>query len=73
MHECEAITEAAMFDGDVPVLLEEVMGDPSRVQHVRARWIDSDSLDTFLDPDNAHLTVEGYPAPVRAVVVATTA
>lgn len=33
-------------------------------------WIDSDSLDAFLDPLNEGLTLEGYPAPVRAVVIA---
>jgi tRNA (mo5U34)-methyltransferase len=45
----------------------------TRKEQRKTDWIDSDSLDTFLDPDNAHLTVEGYPAPVRAVVVATSA
>lgn len=33
-------------------------------------WIDSDSLDAFLDPNDNGLTQEGYPAPVRAVVIA---
>ena len=33
-------------------------------------WIDSDSLDSCLNPDDQRLTVEGYPAPVRAVVIA---
>ena len=33
-------------------------------------WIDSDSLDAFLDPRDHLLTREGYPAPVRAVVIA---
>lgn len=33
-------------------------------------WIDSDSLETFLDPQDSGLTVEGYPSPVRAVVLA---
>jgi tRNA (mo5U34)-methyltransferase len=37
----------------------------------KTRWIDSDSLDRFLDPADPARTVEGYPAPVRAVVVAT--
>lgn len=37
----------------------------------KTRWVDSDSLDRFLDPEDPGLTVEGYPAPVRAVVVAT--
>ncbi len=37
----------------------------------KTAWIDSDSLDRFLDPEDSSLTVEGYPAPLRAVVVAT--
>ena len=37
----------------------------------KTEWIDSDTLDRFLDPGDPGLTVEGYPAPVRAVVVAT--
>mgnify|MGYP000032398788 FL=1 len=34
-------------------------------------WINSESLDAFLDPANPGLTVEGYPAPVRAVLLAS--
>lgn len=37
----------------------------------KTQWVDSDSLDRFLDPENPGLTMEGHPAPVRAVVVAT--
>lgn len=33
-------------------------------------WINSESLDAFLDPLRPGLTVEGHPAPVRAVVLA---
>jgi tRNA (mo5U34)-methyltransferase len=33
-------------------------------------WIASHSLDSFLDPANPNLTIEGYPAPVRAIVLA---
>jgi tRNA (mo5U34)-methyltransferase len=36
-------------------------------------WIDSDSLDAFLDPMDHRLTREGYPAPIRAVVIAESA
>jgi tRNA (mo5U34)-methyltransferase len=36
-------------------------------------WIDSESLNTFLDPHESRLTVEGYPAPVRAMVIAEAA
>ena len=36
-------------------------------------WIDTQSLDDFLDPHNPAKTVEGYPAPVRALLLATAA
>lgn len=38
-------------------------------QH-KTEWIDSYSLDTFLDADDPTRTIEGYPGPVRAVVLA---
>jgi tRNA (mo5U34)-methyltransferase len=34
-------------------------------------WIDSFSLEDFLDPTDCSRTVEGYPAPVRACFIAT--
>jgi tRNA (mo5U34)-methyltransferase len=33
-------------------------------------WIQTESLKDFLDPENPDKTVEGYPAPVRAVFIA---
>ncbi|RLM23062.1 tRNA 5-methoxyuridine(34)/uridine 5-oxyacetic acid(34) synthase CmoB [Brenneria alni] len=36
----------------------------------RTDWMISESLADFLDPDDQSKTVEGYPAPVRAVLVA---
>jgi tRNA (mo5U34)-methyltransferase len=33
-------------------------------------WINSASLDAFLDPADPGRTVEGHPAPVRAVLLA---
>ena len=36
----------------------------------RTSWMTSESLADFLDPDDPRKTVEGYPAPLRAVVVA---
>lgn len=33
-------------------------------------WINSESLDAFLDPRDSERTVEGHPAPVRAVILA---
>jgi len=34
-------------------------------------WMRFESLDQALDPDDPHKTVEGYPAPVRAVLIAS--
>jgi tRNA (mo5U34)-methyltransferase len=33
-------------------------------------WMHFESLDKALDPENSQLTVEGHPAPSRAVVIA---
>ncbi len=37
----------------------------------RTDWMTSYSLTHFLDPENPELTCEGYPAPVRAMILAT--
>jgi tRNA (mo5U34)-methyltransferase len=34
-------------------------------------WMTFESLSDFLDPDDSTKTVEGHPAPIRAVIVAT--
>jgi tRNA (mo5U34)-methyltransferase len=34
-------------------------------------WVTFESLSDFLDPDDSTKTVEGHPAPLRAVIVAT--
>lgn len=36
----------------------------------RTDWMTSESLAEFLDPQDPRLTVEGYPAPLRAVIIA---
>ncbi|MFQ3193529.1 MAG: tRNA (mo5U34)-methyltransferase [Colwellia sp.] len=33
-------------------------------------WIDTESLQDFLDPDDNSKTIEGYPAPKRAIFIA---
>jgi tRNA (mo5U34)-methyltransferase len=33
-------------------------------------WIDTESLGDFLDPEDPGKTIEGYPAPVRAMLIA---
>lgn len=37
----------------------------------RTSWMTSESLAEFLDPNDPTKTIEGYPAPLRAVLVAT--
>lgn len=37
----------------------------------KTQWMDSQSLADFLDPNDISKTIEGYPAPVRAVLTAT--
>ncbi|WP_437888887.1 tRNA 5-methoxyuridine(34)/uridine 5-oxyacetic acid(34) synthase CmoB [Phytobacter sp. V91] len=36
----------------------------------RTDWMVTESLAEFLDPDDSSKTIEGYPAPVRAVLIA---
>lgn len=36
----------------------------------RTRWMTSESLAEFLDPHDSSKTIEGYPAPLRAVLIA---
>lgn len=36
----------------------------------KTQWIQTESLQDFLDPTNPGLTVEGYPAPLRAIFLA---
>jgi len=35
------------------------------------QWVKTQSLKDFLNPDNPSLTIEGYPAPLRACITAT--
>ncbi|HBQ68583.1 MAG TPA: tRNA 5-methoxyuridine(34)/uridine 5-oxyacetic acid(34) synthase CmoB, partial [Leclercia adecarboxylata] len=37
----------------------------------RTEWMTTESLAEFLDPDDRTKTIEGYPAPIRAVLIAT--
>jgi len=36
----------------------------------KTKWIQTETLKDFLDPDDPDKTVEGYPAPVRAIYIA---
>ncbi len=45
--------------------------DTTSTEEQRAtEWMDYQSLADFLDPNDANKTVEGYPAPMRAVMIA---
>lgn len=45
--------------------------DQTSVEEQRAtEWMTNQSLADFLDPDDHNKTIEGYPAPLRAVIVA---
>ena len=37
----------------------------------RTEWMRYQSLQDYLDPKNPELTIEGYPAPVRAIIICT--
>lgn len=37
----------------------------------KTAWMENESLIDFLDPNDHSKTIEGYPAPLRAVVIAT--
>jgi tRNA (mo5U34)-methyltransferase len=39
----------------------------------RTDWIQTESLADFLDPNDPTRTIEGYPAPVRAILLARSA
>lgn len=49
--------------------VDDSMTTPSEQR--RTEWMPSESLADFLKPDDPTLTIEGYPAPRRAVFVAT--
>ncbi|NIG87592.1 tRNA 5-methoxyuridine(34)/uridine 5-oxyacetic acid(34) synthase CmoB [Serratia symbiotica] len=46
------------------------MCETSTEEQRRTSWMTSESLTQFLDPDDHRKTVEGYPAPLRAILVA---
>lgn len=37
----------------------------------KTAWMENESLVDFLDPNDQSKTIEGYPAPLRAVIIAT--
>ncbi|GAA6183640.1 MULTISPECIES: tRNA 5-methoxyuridine(34)/uridine 5-oxyacetic acid(34) synthase CmoB [Aliiglaciecola] len=47
------------------------VGPTSLDEQRKTEWMDSQSLADFLDPNDHTKTIEGYPAPIRAVLTAT--
>ncbi len=43
----------------------------TNIEQRKTEWIQTESLKDFLDPENHEKTVEGYPAPVRAIFTAS--
>jgi len=43
----------------------------SREEQRSTEWMQFESLSNFLDPDHAEQTIEGHPAPLRAIFTAT--
>ena len=42
--------------------------DTDSFEQRKTKWIDSQSLEDFLDPNDSSKTVEGYPAPKRIYI-----
>jgi tRNA (mo5U34)-methyltransferase len=53
-------TDIRLVNTDITALEEQRKTD----------WIDTESLQDFLDPNDASKTIEGYPAPKRAIFIA---
>jgi tRNA (mo5U34)-methyltransferase len=48
------------------VNIDQTTSDEQR----KTDWIDTESLENFLDPNDPSKTIEGYPAPLRAIFIA---
>ncbi|OTQ29556.1 tRNA 5-methoxyuridine(34)/uridine 5-oxyacetic acid(34) synthase CmoB [Gilliamella apicola] len=59
LHKC-GFSNVKMVDKSVTSLDEQR----------KTEWMTSDSLADFLDPNDSSKTIEGYPAPMRAVFIA---
>ncbi len=46
------------------------VADTTIEEQRKTDWMQFDSLENFLDPEDHSMTIEGYPAPKRAVVIA---
>jgi tRNA (mo5U34)-methyltransferase len=67
---CEALAQWLSRVGFVDI--QKVDENTTSIEEQRAtQWMTNHSLADFLDPNDPTLTIEGYPAPKRAVFVAT--
>jgi tRNA (mo5U34)-methyltransferase len=66
----DCLTHWLMRSGFESVRCVDVSRTTSKEQR-KTDWIDTQSLADFLDPEDPGKTVEGYPAPVRAMLLAT--
>jgi tRNA (mo5U34)-methyltransferase len=67
---CDALTQWLSRVGFVDI--KKVEENTTSIEEQRAtQWMTNHSLVDFLDPHNPLLTIEGYPAPKRAVFIAT--
>jgi tRNA (mo5U34)-methyltransferase len=55
--------------GFVDVSIADICPTSTEEQR-RTDWMTSESLAEFLDPQDPTKTIEGYPAPIRAVLIA---
>ncbi|MCG8710046.1 tRNA 5-methoxyuridine(34)/uridine 5-oxyacetic acid(34) synthase CmoB [Brenneria sp. 4F2] len=65
----DALTQWLIKCGFTDVKIVDICATSVEEQR-RTDWMISESLADFLDPDDQNKTIEGYPAPVRAVLVA---
>lgn len=63
---CKWLTKAGFVD----IKIADVTKTTTEEQRSTS-WMPGESFDKCLDPQNSDLTIEGLPAPVRAVVIAT--
>ncbi len=70
IHSAEALKSWLEKSGFVDVRIVDFALTTTEEQR-RTDWMTSESLAEFLDPEDPSKTVEGYPAPLRAVLVAT--
>jgi tRNA (mo5U34)-methyltransferase len=67
---CDALAQWLSRVGFVGI--KKVEENTTSIEEQRAtQWMTNHSLVDFLDPHNPSLTIEGYPAPKRAVFIAT--